>query len=78
VSGTATSTASGAPTATPTNTATSFPGHGGGGGGNTAEAATGVKAGMAVGGVLAALLPGSLLWTTGSRRRRKRGAGDGR
>ena len=29
---------------------------------------------MAVGGLLAALLPGSLLWTTSSRRRRKRGA----
>ena len=45
---------------------------------HTAQAATGVKAGMAVGGVLAALLPGSLLWTTGSRRRRKRGAGGSR
>ena len=43
-------------------------------GGNTANTASGVKAGMAVGGVLAALLPGSLLWTTASRRRRKRGA----
>ncbi len=75
---TPTSTASGTATATPTGTATGFPGHGGGGGGNTAQAATGVKAGMAVGGVLAALLPGSLLWTTGSRRRRKRGAGGSR
>jgi len=33
---------------------------------------------MAVGGVLAALLPGSLLWTSASRRRRKRGAGASR
>jgi membrane peptidoglycan carboxypeptidase len=73
VSGTPTSTATGTATATPTGAPTGF-GHGG----NTAEAATGVKAGMAVGGVLAALLPGSLLWTTGSRRRRKRGAGGSR
>jgi membrane peptidoglycan carboxypeptidase len=77
VSGTPTSTATGTATATPTGLPTG-PGHGGGGGGNTAQAATGVKAGMAVGGVLAALLPGSLLWTTGSRRRRKRGAGGSR
>ena len=76
LSGTPTSTATG--TATPTSTATGLPGGGHGGGGATAQAATGVKAGMAVGGVLAALLPGSLLWTTGSRRRRKRGAGGSR
>ena len=68
---TSTSTA----TATPTDTASlpALPG-GGHGGGNTAQTASGVKAGLAAGGVLAALLPGSLLWTTASRRRRKRGA----
>jgi membrane peptidoglycan carboxypeptidase len=64
-------------TATPTATATGLPTlpGGGHGGGNTAQTASGVKAGLAVGGLLAALLPGSLLWTTASRRRRKRGAG---
>ena len=45
---------------------------------NTAQTASGVKAGLAVGGLLAALLPGSLLWTTASRRRRRRGAGASR
>jgi hypothetical protein len=45
---------------------------------NTAMTAGGVKAGLAVGGALAVLLPGSLLWTTGSRRRRRRGAGSSR
>ncbi len=63
-------------TATPTGLPT-LPG-GGHGGGTTAQTASGVKAGLAVGGVLAALLPGSLLWTTASRRRRKRGAGANR
>jgi hypothetical protein len=33
-----------------------------------------VRAGLAVGGVLT-VLPGSLLWTTLSRRRRRRGKG---
>ena len=78
ISTTATPTSTATGTATPTSTATGFPGGGHGGGGATAQTATGVKAGMAVGGVLAALLPGSLLWTTGSRRRRKRGAGGSR
>ena len=69
ISGFPSSTASSTATATPTATPT---GHGGG---FTANTASGVKAGMAVGGLLAVLLPGSLLWTTTSRRRRKRGAG---
>ncbi len=39
---------------------------------------SGVKSGLAVGGVLVTVLPGSLLWTTASRRRRrKRRAGAG-
>ena len=42
------------------------------------QTASGVKAGMAVGGLLAALLPGSLLWTTASRRRREAGRGPAR
>jgi membrane peptidoglycan carboxypeptidase len=67
-SSTSTSTAS--PPASP-STGPSFPG---GHTADTAETASGVKAGLAVGGVLAAVLPGSLLWTTASRRRRKRGA----
>ena len=49
------------------------PGNGGGPGGNTATA-NGVQAGLAVGGVLT-VLPGSLLWTTLSRRRRRRRKG---
>jgi membrane peptidoglycan carboxypeptidase len=67
-SSTSTSTAS--PPASP-STGPSFPG---GHTADTAETASGVKAGLAVGGVLATVLPGSLLWTTASRRRRKRGA----
>ena len=75
VTGTPTPTTSGTATATPTAPSTGFGGGGGGGfGANTAQTASGVKAGMAVGGALAVLLPGSLLWTTGSRRRRKRRA----
>jgi membrane peptidoglycan carboxypeptidase len=66
-------TSTGTSTATPTATPTG-PGHGG----FTANTVGGVKAGMAVGGLLAVLLPGSLLWTTSSRRRRRRGAADRR
>jgi membrane peptidoglycan carboxypeptidase len=73
---TGTGTATSTTTATPTNTFT--PPGGGHGGGNTANTASGVKAGMAVGGLLAVLLPGSLLWTTSSRRRRRRGAAGSR
>ena len=69
-----TSTTTGTPSpSTSTSTPGGFPTHIGGGG-NSTEAATDVKAGMAVGGILFALLPGSLLWTTVSRRRRRRGA----
>jgi membrane peptidoglycan carboxypeptidase len=82
VTGTPTPSTSGTATATPTATSTGKGGGGGGGvgglGANTAQTASGVKAGLAVGGALAVLLPGSLLWTTGSRRRRKRGAGSSR
>jgi hypothetical protein len=73
---TASPTSTASSTATPTGLPT-LPG-GGHAGGNTAQTASGVKAGLAAGGVLAALLPGSLLWTTASRRRRKRGAGANR
>ena len=69
-SNTTTGTPTGTATATPTNTAT---GPGNGKGGGTATVA-GVQAGLAVGGVLT-VLPGSLLWTTLSRRRRRRGKG---
>jgi membrane peptidoglycan carboxypeptidase len=75
----------GTASASPSSTSTQQGGGGGGGGGqgggntaNTANTASGVKAGMAVGGLLAVLLPGSLLWTTSSRRRRRRGASDSR
>jgi membrane peptidoglycan carboxypeptidase len=74
ISGLPTGTAS----ATPSSTSTQQGGGGGQGGGNTANTASGVKAGMAVGGLLAVLLPGSLLWTTSSRRRRRRGAAGSR
>jgi membrane peptidoglycan carboxypeptidase len=70
--GTTTATPPGTATATPTNTATG-PGNGGGPVGNTTTA-SGVQAGVAVGGVLT-VLPGSLLWTTLSRRRRRRRKG---
>ncbi len=72
-SGTATPTSTASVTPTPTASAshTGFPF---GAADSAATTASGVKAGLAVGGVLAALLPGSLLWTTASRRRRKRGA----
>jgi membrane peptidoglycan carboxypeptidase len=79
VSSTPTTSTSSTPTAP--STATSTPGFPGGFGGNTADAAktaTGVKASLAVGGLLATLLPGSLLWTSSSRRRRKRRAGTNR
>jgi membrane peptidoglycan carboxypeptidase len=72
VSTTGTGTATSTVSPTPSNTAT------GRGGGFTANTASGVKAGMAVGGLLAVLLPGSLLWTTSSRRRRRRGAAGSR
>jgi len=65
--GTATATPSGTATATPTATPPQ--------GGTPAGAA---QAGLALGGVLS-VLPGSLLWARMSRRRRKRrGARDGR
>jgi membrane peptidoglycan carboxypeptidase len=76
ISGFPTSTATSTVSPSPSNTATG-PG-GGHGGGLTANTASGVKAGMAVGGLLAVLLPGSLLWTTSSRRRRRRGAAGSR
>jgi membrane peptidoglycan carboxypeptidase len=79
-----TATASATPTPTITDTGTASPtptstasapviigGGGGGGGAGPGTSANTVKAGLAVGGVLA-VLPGSLLWTTVSRRRRRR------
>jgi membrane peptidoglycan carboxypeptidase len=66
-----TTTATGTATATATSTAT---GPGNGPGNGATAAANGVQAGLAVGGVLA-VLPGSLLWTTLSRRRRRRRKG---
>jgi membrane peptidoglycan carboxypeptidase len=45
---------------------------------NPAKTPGGAEAGVAVGGALVPLLPGSLLWTTASRRRRKRRAGTNR
>ena len=66
-------------TATPTATATG-PGNGNGGGvvtGGAVTSAGGVQGGLAVGGLLA-VLPGSLLWTAVSRRRRRRGRGGDR
>jgi membrane peptidoglycan carboxypeptidase len=82
ITGLPTGTASATPSSTCTQQGGGGPGCGGGqGGGNTANSAntaSGVKAGMAVGGLLAVLLPGSLLWTTSSRRRRRRGAPDSR
>jgi membrane peptidoglycan carboxypeptidase len=69
-------TASGTATATPSSTATAVAGGGPGvGARGQARAATGVQAGLALGGVLA-VLPGSLLWTTmAARKRRRRRAG---
>jgi membrane peptidoglycan carboxypeptidase len=77
-------TGTAAPTAAPTcsyqgesNCSSSGTGNGGGGGLNpasTAATANAAQAGFAVGGPLA-VLPGSLLWATMSRRRRKRRAG---
>ena len=78
ITGIPTGTATATPTATPSNTVTPRGGGHGGGTANTANTASGVKAGMAVGGLLAVLLPGSLLWTTSSRRRRRRGAAGSR
>jgi membrane peptidoglycan carboxypeptidase len=84
VSPTPTASGSTTPTATPTPSAsashTGFPFSPG----NSADAAdsaakteSGAKAGLAVGGVLVTVLPGSLLWTSTARRRRKRRAGAG-
>jgi membrane peptidoglycan carboxypeptidase len=67
---TPTATGTATPTATATATRTGHPF-----GGNTAVTAQGgVKAGLAVGGVLVTVLPGSLLWTSACRRRRRRRA----
>ncbi len=78
-----TNTATGIPTGFPTSTVTptptattSKPGQGGGGGA-AATTESGVKAGLAVGGLLVTVLPGSLLWTSAERRRRKRRAESG-
>jgi membrane peptidoglycan carboxypeptidase len=71
----ASSSTTATPTATPTpsTTRTGF--------GLSADSAatteSGVKAGLAVGGVLVTVLPGSLLWTSAARRRRKRRAESG-
>ena len=75
--GTASATPTVSDTSTSTDTATPEP-TGVFGPGNTATTASGVKASLAVGGLLTLLLPGSLLWTSASRRRRKRGAGANR
>jgi membrane peptidoglycan carboxypeptidase len=64
---TITTTSSG--TATPTTSSTGKP-HGGAG----AATASGVQAGLALGGILS-VLPGSLLWARASQRRRRRGPG---
>jgi membrane peptidoglycan carboxypeptidase len=81
---TPTSTATGLPTglptggfptatATPTPSATtSTPGQQPLADDSAATTESGVKAGVAVGGVLVTVLPGSLLWTSVARRRRKR------
>jgi membrane peptidoglycan carboxypeptidase len=74
---TPTTVPTGTQTATPAPTPTSTllkPGGFGRNGVRGAKAASGVQAGLAVGGALL-VLPGSLLWTTMSRRRRKRRAG---
>jgi membrane peptidoglycan carboxypeptidase len=77
ISGTPIPTISGTPTPTisatpsPTDTLPPPPGHGPGAD-TAATTATGVKGGLAVGGVLATALPGSLLWRSAARRRRKR------
>jgi membrane peptidoglycan carboxypeptidase len=65
-SATPTATATVTPTATATRTGFPF------GGDSATATAGGVKAGLAVGGVLVTVLPGSLLWTSASRRRRRR------
>jgi membrane peptidoglycan carboxypeptidase len=69
---TATATPTGTATATPTGTATTPGGFGPGGPGPGTATASGAQAGLAVGGGLLAVLPGSLLWTTMARRRRRR------
>jgi membrane peptidoglycan carboxypeptidase len=69
--------ASGTSSTTPTSTATPSPSHSFGLGGDSATTASGVKAGLGVGGVLVTVLPGSLLWTSAARRRRKRRAESG-
>jgi len=78
---TPTATTSATPTATATATPTSTApttGPGGGVGGQAAKTVNGVQAGLAVGGGVLAILPGSLLWTTvATRKRRRRRAGTG-
>ena len=73
---TSTATATPTPTVTATGTVSATPtatNGGGVGGGGVGPGTSGntVQAGLAVGGVLS-VLPGSLLWTTVSRRRRRR------
>jgi membrane peptidoglycan carboxypeptidase len=74
----ATPTTSASSTPTPSATPTCKLGTPGCFGPNPAKTTGGAEAGVAVGGALATLLPGSLLWTTASRRRRKRRAGTNR
>jgi membrane peptidoglycan carboxypeptidase len=77
---TATPTTSASPSTTPTSTVTPTPSNTPGlpfGADAAVTTESGVKAGLAVGGVLVTVLPGSLLWTSASRRRRKRRAGAG-
>jgi membrane peptidoglycan carboxypeptidase len=69
---TPTATGSVTPTATPTPSASSTRTGPPFGGNSAITTQGGVKAGLAVGGVLVTVLPGSLLWTTATRRRRKR------
>jgi membrane peptidoglycan carboxypeptidase len=73
VSATGTPTATPTPTPSASSTRTGLPF-----GGNSATTTQGGdKASLAVGGVLVTVLPGSLLWTTATRRRRKRRPGAG-
>ena len=73
-SSTPTSTASATPTPTASTTHTGFPFAAAD---SAATTESGVKAGLAVGGVLVTVLPGSLLWTSAARRRRRRRSGVG-
>jgi membrane peptidoglycan carboxypeptidase len=61
-------TSTATPTPTPSTSHTGFPFAAD----SAATPQSGVKAGLAVGGVLVTVLPGSLLWTSATRRRRKR------